>query len=124
MRSQGVASRACALLLGATLATLATSAGAQQAPGGAGDAQRLRILGQMTQQDQQAPANQDWLVSWMRNASRLYQRSLDGLACQSLFSLGTESMFNAAVGPRPGAGPRAVFVTGDGNPQLEPNANF
>ena len=124
MRTQAVASRVCALLLGAALATSATSAVAQQAPGGAGDAQRVRILGQMTQQDQQAPANQAWLVPWMRNASRLFQRSLDGLACQALFSLGTETLFNAAVGPRPGAAPRAVFILGDGNPQLEPYANF
>lgn len=80
---------------------------------------RLELLGTLPREQQRAPANQAWLVAYVRRASSAYLHRLDSLGCRELFSLGDEARFAAAVGATGGLDLNAVFIEGDGNPRHE-----
>ena len=83
------------LLLGALLSTAAM---AQQPAGGAAEQRRLQLLGTQSREIQLAPANQAFLVAYVRRAALLYLHRLDNLSCRPLFGMGDQARFLAVIG--------------------------
>lgn len=99
---------------------LASSVAFGQQPAGAeAEQRRLQVLGTMSREDQLAPANQAFLVAFVRRAALLYLHRLDELSCRALFGLGDEARFAAAVGSTDRTEHNQVFIEGDRSPRHE-----
>lgn len=105
------------LLLGALAASPVL---AQQPAGGAADQRRLQLLGAMSRENQQAPANQAFLVGFFRRGMQVYLHRLDALSCRSLFGMGDEARFAAAIGSTDGSDRNRIFLDGRGAPSHVP----